>query len=239
MPFASSVVASCGLHRVLPMGVTAINVKNTASASLAEQAYAALEEKLVTLQLSPGSLVSEGELIELTGIGRTPVREAIQRLAHQELLQVMPRKGLQVAPVSQSSMLHILETRKSLERLIVYRASLNARDDQRSTLAAIARQMTLSHEGFDDFLRLDRELDLMLDECAGNPFASSALAPLRSHSRRFWYFHRQQIKLSDAITVHAQMARLVARRDYTGAQKATDQIIGVLERLVTGIDRIS
>lgn len=207
--------------------------------SLAERAYTLLEEKLVTLQLVPGSLVSEGDLIEMTRIGRTPVREAIQRLAQQELFEVIPRKGLLVAPVSSSSMMDILEARKPLERLVVHRAALNARDDQRSALSAVARQLANAHERFDEFLRLDHALDGLLDECSGNPFTSAALAPLRSHSRRFWYFHRTQIQLSDAISTHSQMARLVARRDTNGAQKASDAIIAVLERLVTGVDRTS
>jgi len=207
--------------------------------SLAEQAYTLLEEKLVTLQLQPGALVSEGDLIEMTGIGRTPVREAIQRLAQQELFHVIPRKGLLVSPVSRTGMLNILETRKPLERLIVHRAALNARDEQRGGLSAIARQLTVSYERFEEFLRLDHELDMLLDECAANPFASAALAPLRSHSRRFWYFHRAQIQLSDAIAAHAQMARLVARRDFNGAQKASDGIIAVLERLAGSVDRMS
>jgi len=207
--------------------------------SLAEQAYTLLEEKLVTLQLQPGALVSEGDLIEMTGIGRTPVREAIQRLAQQELFHVIPRKGLLVSPVSRTGMLNILETRKPLERLIVHRAALNARDEQRGGLSAIARQLAVSYERFEEFLRLDHELDMLLDECAANPFASAALAPLRSHSRRFWYFHRAQIQLSDAIAAHAQMARLVARRDFNGAQKASDGIIAVLERLAGSVDRMS
>lgn len=212
---------------------------DTGPVSLAKKAYTMLEQQLVTLQLTPGSLVSEGELIRRTGIGRTPVREAIQRLAHQELLQVIARKGLLVAPVSRSGILHILEARKPLERLVVHRAALNARDGQRSGLAAIAREMATSHDRFEEFLRLDHELDELLDACAGNPFAAAALAPLRSHSRRFWYFHRQQMQLSDAIAAHAQLARLVARRDFTGAQKASDSSIAVLERLVAGLDRIS
>lgn len=207
--------------------------------SLAEQAYTLLEEKLVTLQLQPGSLVSEGDLIEMTQIGRTPVREAIQRLAHQELFQVIPRKGLLVSPVSRSGMLNILETRKPLERLVVHRAALNAKDEQRSGLSSIARQFSTSHERFAEFLRLDHELDMLLDACSGNPFTAAALAPLRSHSRRFWFYHRAHIQLSDAIATHSQMARLVARRDYNGAKKASDAIIGVLERLVSGVDLIS
>jgi DNA-binding GntR family transcriptional regulator len=210
-----------------------------AAASLAQQAYELLEEKLVTLQLAPGALISEGELIEMTGIGRTPVREAIQRLANQELFQVIPRKGLMVTPVSRTGMLHILEARKPLERLVVHRAALNARDEQRSALSAIARDMALVHERLDDFLRLDYELDQLVDECASNPFATAALAPFRSHSRRFWYFHRQQVRLADAITAHASLARLIARRDAAGAEKASDATIAVLERLVSGIDRFS
>ena len=67
--------------------------------SLAEQAYRGLEKHLVMLDLSPGSLVSEGELIRLTGFGRTPVREAIQRLAQHEFFQIIPRRGLMVSPV--------------------------------------------------------------------------------------------------------------------------------------------
>jgi len=209
------------------------------TASLANQAYTLLEEQLVTLKLAPGSLVSEGELIDKTGIGRTPVREAIQRLAQQEMFEVIPRKGLLVTPVSRSGMLNILETRKPLERLVAHRAALHARDEQRSGLAAIARQMAFTHDKFEEFLRRDHELDCLLDECAGNPFAMAALAPLRSHCRRFWYFHRNQVQLSDAIAAHAQMARLIARRDYNGAQKASDANIAALERLVTGIDRMS
>lgn len=205
--------------------------------SLAEQAYRDLEDKLVTLVLPPGSLVSEGQLIEMTGLGRTPVREAMQRLAQQELFQVLPRKGLLVTPISKASMLHILETRKPLERLIAYRASLNARDEQRSGFTAIARRLTISHDSFEDFLELDRQLDDLLDICAGNPYASAAVAPLRSHCRRFWYNYRLRMQLSDAISAHSTMARLIARRDYNGARKAADAVIGVMERLLATVER--
>jgi len=217
--------------------MSAPQLEEVGASSLAEQAYLLLEEKLVTLQLQPGAYVSEGDLIEMTRIGRTPVREAIQRLAQQELFEVIPRKGLRVTPVNREDMLNILETRKPLERLVVQRAALNARDDQRSGLSAIARELAVAHERFDEFLRLDHALDILLDECAANPFASTALAPLRTHSRRFWYFYRAQVQLSDAIAAHAQMARLVARRDVNGAQKASDAIIAVLERIVGGTEK--
>lgn len=209
---------------------------NQAVLSLAEQAYQSLEKKLVTLELPPGTQVSEGQLIDSTGFGRTPVREAIQRLAQQELFTVLPRKGLVVTPVSRTSMVHVLEARKPLERVVVHRAALNASDSQRSDIASIARTLTISHDSFEDFLKLDTELDHLLDVCAGNPFVSTAVSPLRSHCRRFWYYHRYQMQLSDAISANSKMARLVARREYNGAQKASDGVIAVMERLVAGIE---
>jgi len=128
----------------------------TPPVSLAEQAYDVLEEKLVTLALPPGTRVSEGQLIEMTGFGRTPVREATQRLAQQELFLVLPRKGLVVTPVNRASMVHILEVRKPIERVIVYRAALNAMDGQRSEIAAIARKLTISHDSFGNVARLQQ-----------------------------------------------------------------------------------
>ena len=216
-----------------------MNKQSAVSAgSLAERAYHLLEEKLVTLALPPGSMVSEGELIEMTGFGRTPVREAIQRLAHQEFFDVVPRRGLRVTPVSRSNMLHILEARKPLERLIIYRASLNAKDAQRGDLAAIARGLTITYDRFEEFLKLDREMDELLDTCAGNPFAATAVSPLRGHCRRLLYFHRQGMQLTDSISANSKMARLVARREFRGAKKASDGRIAVLERMVSNVARV-
>ena len=223
--------------RTCPDRMSTPNSKETNAISQAEQAYQVLEHCLVTLELNPGSIVSEGQLIERVGLGRTPVREAMQRLAHQELIQVMPRKGLMIVPIRRTDMQNILEARKPIEQLIVRRAALHARDEQRSSLSAIARTLSISHENFEAFLHLDQELDALLDACAGNPFASSAVAPLRTHCRRFWTFYRHRLQLSDAISAHSKMIRLIARRDYNGAQKASDAVINVLERLAAGMEQ--
>ena len=207
---------------------------NQKTQSLAERAYDLLENRLVTLELAPGSIVSEGHLIELAGLGRTPVREAMQRLAHQDLIRVLPRRGLLIVPIQSSDLLQVLEVRKRLERLIVRLAALNARDEQRSGLSAIARELSFAHDSFEKFLDLNHETDRLLDECAANPFASAAVSPLRTHCRRFWYFSRHRLRLSDAIMAHSTMIRLVARRDYRGAQKASDGMINVIQRLVSG-----
>ena len=80
----------------------------------AEQAFDELENLLVTLQLPPGATVQEKQLSEATGFGRTPVREAVQRLASLGLLRVFPRKGLVVAAVDPGELAQLLEVRRGL-----------------------------------------------------------------------------------------------------------------------------
>lgn len=205
----------------------------------AARAYRALERMIVTLELAPGSVATEGAMIERVGLGRTPVREAIQRLAQHDLFQVIPRKGLLVSPVSRSGLLQILEARRPLERLIAHRAALQASDEQRSGLARIARELADCHDSFDRFFAKNRAIEQLLDQCCGNPYAIQAVTPLRIHCRRFWNFYRDHLKLSDAIAAHSNLVRLAARRDLKGAEKAADNIIQLLERLVSGLDQLS
>ena len=202
--------------------------------SLADRAFEVLEQQLVTLELAPGSILSEAQLNERVGLGRTPVREAMLRLAQQGLIQVMPRRGLLITPIDTAALLQVIEARRPLEHRIVRLAALNARDDQRSALAALARELAVSHDRHDAFLRLEIEMEELLDDCAGNPFLQAAVAPLRTHCRRFWYAHRDSLPLSELISALGSMVRLVARRDYNGAIKAFDDVLWVIERVANG-----
>src|SRR5690606_13001933 len=87
-------------------------VDSTASEPAAARAYRMLERMIVTLELAPGSVQTEGALIERVGLGRTPVREAIQRLAWEGLIEIRPRAGLGIAPLHQSDWLRVLEARR-------------------------------------------------------------------------------------------------------------------------------
>jgi len=207
--------------------------KQTA-ASLAEQAYDILETALVTLRLEPGSIVSEATMIDVAGLGRTPVREAMQRLAHQGLVRVLPRRGLEIASIENTAIIQVLEVRGRLERLVVRQAAVNARDAQRSEFSALARNMRASHDDFENFLALGREAERLLDECADNPFCRAAISPLRTHCRRFWYRNRGNARLTETISAQTTLLQLVARRDPSGASKASDNMIATLERLLTG-----
>jgi DNA-binding GntR family transcriptional regulator len=208
-------------------------------ANLAELAYTALEARLVTLHWPPGALLQEKDLAQAIGIGRTPVREAVQRLAGQGLLKILPRKGLLVAPVQRSELLQIIEVRRVLERLLVVKAAERASPQQRDTLAGLAAQFATVGEELDQYMRLDRALDAALGEACANPYLAAALAPLHAHCRRFWFLRRERLDLARAVALHAGLADAAARADGSGAIRALNGIIAVLEEQLGALDVIS
>ena len=207
--------------------------------SLAEQAYRVLEEMLVTMELPPGQVLQEKDLAQKTGIGRTPVREAIQRLASYGLIRVLPRKGLMIAPVSRQELAKIIETRRVLERLLVVKAAERATEEQRKSLNSLAVQLEHSGNGSNLFLKLDRQLDEMLESACDNAFLAQAMAPLHAHCRRLWYLHHDQQDMAQAAERHFYLTKAVAAGDGSGAIRALNGIIANLEELVGGIDAIS
>ena len=70
------------------------------------------------LELTPGSAVSEAMLSARLGIGRTPIREALQRLARERLVRILPRRGVIVSEIDVKSQLRLLEVRREIERLM-------------------------------------------------------------------------------------------------------------------------
>lgn len=207
--------------------------------SLAEQAYRHLEEQLVTLVLAPGELVGEKDLVESAGIGRTPVREAIQRLSAEGLLQVLPRRGLMVTPLRRSDLIQIIEARRVLERLMVVKAAERATPDQRQALLMLAAHLDTAGDDLDVFFRLDQHLDELLEAACNNRYLVQALTAMHSQCRRLWYLHRNDLNLPRSAQLHGGLARAVANQNGAGAIRALDEIITILETLVNGLDVLS
>jgi DNA-binding GntR family transcriptional regulator len=207
--------------------------------SLAEQAYRLLEEQLVTLKLAPGELIAEKDLMDKAGIGRTPVREAIQKLSAEGLLQVLPRKGLMVTPLRRSDLTRIIEARRVLERLMVVKAAERASPDQRQALRILAMHLEAADNDLELFFRLDQRLDELLEVACDNSFLVKALTAMHSQCRRLWYLHRKRLNLPLSAQLHGGLARAVADGDGAGAIRALDEIITILERLVNGLDVLS
>lgn len=214
--------------------------KHTAvNESMAEAAYRILEEQLVTLKFRPGDLVAEKDLMDRAGIGRTPVRDAVQRLSAEGMLQVLPRKGLMVTPLRRSDLLQIVEARRVLERLMVVKAAERATADQRQALRVLATHMQTASDELEGFFRLDRRLDELLGAACDNRYLVKALAAMHSQCRRLWYLYRNRLNLPLSAKLHSGLANAVADGDGAGAIRALDEIIAILEKLVNGLDVLS
>lgn len=201
-------------------------------ATLTERAYRILEEEIVTLALPPGEVVSETLLSERLGIGRTPVREALQRLARERLVRIMPRHGIVVAAVDVGEQLRLLEMRREIERFMARIAAARADEEQRLRLRRIAAGLDAAAVADDEtgFLHLDRELNLLIVDATRNEFAGAAMALMHGLGRRFWFMHwRENADLPGAARVHADLARAVADNGPELAAAASDRLLDYIE----------
>jgi DNA-binding GntR family transcriptional regulator len=200
--------------------------------TLTEQAYTKLEEMIVTLELAPGSTVSEHGLSQLSGIGRTPIREAIQRLAREHLVVVLPQRGLLISDIDVAKQLRLLRTRREIERLICRSAAKNASAVERERFAALVAEFTETARTNDDvgFMRLDREFNELCLTAARNEFAEGAMRLMNGLSRRFWYVHyKQTADLPTMARLHGAVAKAIANGDVDGAGRALDQLLDNIE----------
>lgn len=200
--------------------------------SLTEQAYEMIEEAIVTLRIPPGAAVSEQALSDMTGIGRTPVREAIQRLAREHLVQVLPQRGLLVSPIDVAKQLRLLDTRREIERHICRSAARRATDGQRARFAELAAEFMAASANNDDvaFIRADREFNELCLAAARNEFAEGAMRMLHGLSRRFWYLHyKQAADMPEMARLHADVAIAISKADMNAAGQALDRLIDNLE----------
>jgi DNA-binding GntR family transcriptional regulator len=149
--------------------------------TLTEQAYRVIEEQIVTLRLAPSDILSEQMLSATYEIGRTPIREALQRLAREGLITILPRKGILVSDINPRSQLLVLEVRRELERLLSRAGAERATAEQRKDLTDIARGMDQAASANDDiaFMRLDRELNRLMVEAAHNDYAARSMKLLQ------------------------------------------------------------
>lgn len=197
---------------------------------LTELAYRRLEELIVTLKLPPGSAVSEGELCTLLSIGRTPVREALQRLAREHLVKIIPNRGVLVSPIDVGEQLKVLELRRETERLIARLAALRATPAERTRLTGMAAEMVQAAAAGDEigFFRLDNEFNRLMAKATQNRFVASAIDLTHALSRRFWFLHRI-VDMPFVARLHADIARATAAGDAPGAMRACDALMDYLE----------
>jgi DNA-binding GntR family transcriptional regulator len=200
--------------------------------TLTDRAYRELEEMIVTLRLSPGTVLSEQTLALRLKIGRTPIREALQRLARDGLVLIMPRRGIMVSEINLRLQLRLLEVRRELERLTARLAAERATPEERREFAELARAMLAAAATSDDiaFMRLDQRFNILIATAARNEFARRSMGLMNALSRRFWYQHYQEVAdLPLAAKLHAAVADAVAQKKGKAAATASDRLIDYIE----------
>ncbi len=199
---------------------------------LAAQALEKLEEMIVTHQLAPGSMWSEGALANLTGFGRTPVREALKRLESCHLVRIVQRHGVQITEINVERQLLLLETRRELERLVASRAARRRTGAEARQFADFARALREAGDRGDvlAFFRVHIQAEALALQATRNPFAATAIAPCHAMSRRFYYLHHRTARdLELACDHHADVMDAIARGDEAQASAAADAVLDYVE----------
>jgi DNA-binding GntR family transcriptional regulator len=183
---------------------------------VAERAYLELRDSIVTLQIAPGTVLREDELMREMQIGRTPLREAVKRLALENLVTVRPRRGTFVTDVEASDIVNITEVRVELE---AYAAELAATrmDDEASELAEalLAEVDELRRPDDQDWLmHFDERIHRFIWEAAGNPYLVQTLERYFTHSLRIWYLVLDRVPgLGHAVQDQGQLLEALLARD--------------------------
>lgn len=190
--------------------------------SQSDRAVMLLQNMIEHGALRPGSMVSERGLMELTGLGRTPVREAIQRLAMTRMLHVHPSKGIEVPAVSVEDQLNGLEVRRTLERLAVTLACQRATPQDMADMAALAAALSADFDlaAYSDTIR---QTHALIIRAAANPYLDAMMAPLQALSRRFWFIHVTDAarEIAEGRALHAEILTRILDRDAESAAAAS------------------
>ncbi len=200
--------------------------------TLTRQAYGRIEELIVTLELAPGTAISEAELSQRLGIGRTPVREALQRLSREHLVSILPQRGNLVSEIDIRKQLRLLETRREVERLIARCAARRASAEELDHFERLAKEFAAAARSGDAtaFIRADKEFNDLCLLAARNEFAAGSMGLMHGLSRRFWFLHyRQAADLPAMAKLHGRLAQAIAQRDETGAAEALDALLDNIE----------
>lgn len=198
----------------------------------AQFAHRVIEEMIVTLALPPGARVSEQSLATELGVGRTPVREALQRLAHERTIRILPRSGAMVSEIDIAAHFKLIEVRREIERIMVSRAARLADAVAKRMFLDLARRFKDAEDRNDEraFIAADRAFNTLLADTARNEYAEAAMGPLQAQTRRLWYLYFQHFgDVSTVARLHGAIATAIAENDGKRAVESSDALVDYVE----------
>lgn len=198
---------------------------------LSERAYHAIRELIVSLELRPGVVINERELIERLAIGRTPVREALRRLAQEQLVEVYPRRGMFVTTVEIRDLASLCEVRAVLESHAAALAAQRATDADRAELEALLAELDAPGRGPRELMALDERIHRTVYRCARNAFLAATLERYYVLALRIWHLALDAAReLEAAVGEHRPLLEAIRDGDAEGAGE-------IMRRHVDGFER--
>ncbi len=198
--------------------------------SLSDRAYFRIRELIVTLELPPGSLVSERNLMERLELGRTPVREALRALARERLVEVYPRRGMFVSSVDVRDLAGLSEVRNTLEPFAAGLAAGRATDGDRATIGQLLAELEQIHDEPDEhaLIDLDQRIHRHVYRCTHNQFLEETLNEYYVLTLRIWFLALNRVaRLEDAIREHRELLVAICEGDAGRAEEAMSRhVIG-------------
>jgi DNA-binding GntR family transcriptional regulator len=200
--------------------------------SLAEKAYQLLVRKITRMESLPGSVLVEKVLMKELGIGRTPIREALQRLAIERLVDHMPNRGMFVSEITAQGVQEIYEFRAHLDGYAASLAATRATEEQTRELRQQHKQLVRATEDddIDRYVALDRHFYDVLAAAAHNTLVADAMPRIFNLHLRLWFFISDKMGGWHSIAAsHEEMTKGVVealeRRHPVGAKRAMEAYI--------------
>jgi DNA-binding GntR family transcriptional regulator len=179
--------------------------------SLADKAYHEIRGLIVSLELAPGAVIDERELIERLEIGRTPVREALRRLAQERLVEVYPRRGMFVTGVDVRELARLSEVREVLEPEAARLAAERATDSDRKALAALVAELDV---GGSELMDLDERIHRAVYRAAHNDLLEATLEQYYVLALRIWSIALDRAhELEEAVEAHRALLEAIQAGD--------------------------
>lgn len=205
--------------------------------SLSEKAYQLLVRKITRLELAPGEPLVEKDLIAEFGIGRTPIREAMQRLANEGLVNHMPNRGMFVSEISATSVQHIYEFRTLVDGHAARLAAMRATDSDIEELVAIPGYLedAKEREDLDAYVEYDRHYHAVLARAAQNTYLAEVIPRIFYMHLRLWFLiAKKSGNWHDMAVAHIGMTRevsdAIAKRDPEEAELAVKSYVSKRHR---------
>lgn len=182
--------------------------------SLSQQAHERIKRKIVSLELPPGAVIDEGSLREELGLGRTPIREALQRLSQERLVVIVPRRGTFVTEIGITDLQELFEVRVVLEGLAARLAAARGTDAQWARMERSLAAVDAAGDDYESLITIDESCHEIIYEAAGNEFLRDTLVTLYALSLRLWYFFLDRIgRMEHAVAEHSALLEALIEGD--------------------------